>query len=104
MKKQTFADFIRDIEAEAQAEGPAATAQLEALRQRYQLAGQLAVLRKRRKLSQPALAKRSGVQQADISKIERGLANPTEETLVRLAGALGARLALVDRKKRIAVA
>jgi len=46
------------------------------------------------KLSQPGLAKLAAVQQADISRIERGLGNPTSETLTRIANALGMRLTL----------
>jgi transcriptional regulator with XRE-family HTH domain len=42
------------------------------------------------RLSQPALALRSGVSQATISAIERGVNNkPTWESVVRLAKALG---------------
>ncbi len=104
MKKTTFAEFIKDIEAEARAEGPEAEAQIAVMRQRYFRGGQLALLRKRQKLSQPALAKRSGVEQADISRIERGLGNPTEETLSRLGRALGVRLAFVDKKNHVLTA
>ena len=46
-------------------------------------------------LSQRELAERSGVRQADISRIERGTGNPTEATLQRLAEALDRRLQLV---------
>lgn len=46
-------------------------------------------------LSQRELAERSGVRQADISRIERGAGNPTEATLQRLASALDKRLELV---------
>jgi XRE family transcriptional regulator, regulator of sulfur utilization len=46
-------------------------------------------------LSQRALSERSGVRQADISRIERGAGNPTESTLQRLASALEKRLELV---------
>ena len=45
-------------------------------------------------LSQRELAERSGVRQADISRIERGTGNPTEATLQRLAEALDRRLQL----------
>jgi transcriptional regulator with XRE-family HTH domain len=37
------------------------------------------------------------MDQGDISRIERGSANPTEKTLIRIADALGAELKLVDR-------
>lgn len=49
-------------------------------------------------LSQPQLATRSGVQQADISRIERGLGNPTRDTLLKLADALEMRLVLQPKK------
>jgi ribosome-binding protein aMBF1 (putative translation factor) len=104
MKKPTFAEFIREVEAEAHAEGPEAIAQLEVMRQRYYLGSQIAMLRKRQKLTQPALAKRSGLEQADISRIERGSSNPTEDTLARLGRALGVRLAFVDKKNKVAAA
>jgi XRE family transcriptional regulator, regulator of sulfur utilization len=45
--------------------------------------------------SQRELSERSGVRQADISRIERGAGNPTEATLQRLAAALEKRLELV---------
>jgi transcriptional regulator with XRE-family HTH domain len=48
-----------------------------------------------RGLSQRELSERSGVRQADISRIERGAGNPTEATLQRLASALEKRLELV---------
>ena len=60
------------------------------------LGRQLAELRTRHHLSQGQLAARASVQQSDISRIERGLGNPTTETLVRLASALDARLTLVS--------
>ena len=47
------------------------------------------------RLSQNELAMRAGSRQADVSQIERGVGNPTKETLDRLAKALGRRLALV---------
>lgn len=46
-------------------------------------------------LTQRQLSQRSGVRQADISRIERGAGNPTESTLLRLADALERHLALV---------
>ena len=38
------------------------------------------------------LASKSGVDQSDISKIERGVANPSLSTLNRLAQAMGMEL------------
>jgi DNA-binding XRE family transcriptional regulator len=104
MKKPTFAEFMRAVEAEARAEGPEAVAQLELLRVRYFIGGQVALLRQQHKLTQPALAKRSGVTQADISRIERGSLNATADTLAKLGRAMGVRLAFVDKKKRVVAA
>ncbi len=43
-------------------------------------------------LSQQELARRTGITQADISKIENGNANPSIKTLKRLANGLGRKL------------
>ena len=43
-------------------------------------------------LTQKQLAQRSGVSQANISKIENGNSHPSLSTLKRIAGALGKRL------------
>lgn len=45
--------------------------------------------RERSGLSQARIAELADVQQADLSRIERGLGNPTSATLGRLARALG---------------
>lgn len=43
-------------------------------------------------LSQKELADMTGIDQSDISKIERGVANPSVSTLERIARALGGQL------------
>lgn len=43
-------------------------------------------------ISQKELAELTGIDQSDISKIERGVANPSVNTLNRIAVALGAKL------------
>ena len=53
------------------------------------LGRQLAETRKLAHLTQPQLA-----QQADISRIEHGLGNPTRDTLDKLADALGMEIVL----------
>lgn len=45
-------------------------------------------------LSQKQLAALSGIDQSDISKIERGVANPSVATLDRIASALGGKLTI----------
>ncbi len=50
--------------------------------------------RKKKKITQVQLAEASGVTQADISRIEKGTANPSLRTLKRLAEGMGMRLKL----------
>ena len=47
-----------------------------------------------RGLSQKQLAAATGIDQSDISKIERGIANPSVSTLERIAKALDGHLAI----------
>lgn len=84
-----FEQLMADIEAEAQAVGPDAVAQMEAYRDQFRLASEIITLRLEANLTQKQLADRSGVQQADISRIERGEIAPTGPTFGRLAHALG---------------
>jgi len=90
-----FDEFIAELEAEARAEGPEAVAELEAFRLHYSLARQLAARRRARHLTQTQLSERTGIDQAEISRIERGLANPTTATLGALTRALGVDVRLV---------
>lgn len=45
-------------------------------------------------LSQKELSAETGIDQSDISKIERGISNPTVETLGRIAAALDGELVI----------
>lgn len=58
----------------------------------YLLAYSLASARERVHLTQKQLAEKTGIYQADISKIERGIGNPSLSTLKRLADGLGMEL------------
>jgi DNA-binding XRE family transcriptional regulator len=66
----------------------------------YKLAAAFMEIRARRGLTQVELAQLADVSQADISRIERGSANPTEHTLIKIADALGAELTLEPKIKR----
>ena len=94
----SFEDFMRELEAEAEAEGPDAVAQLEAFRLHFSLARQLAERRREQHLTQKQLAALSGIDQAEISRIERGQSNPTTATLGALARALSVDVRLVPVK------
>ena len=91
-----FEQLLNDIEAEAHAEGPAAVAELRAFDERFRLASELLGARKAAHFSQKTLADRSGVQQAEISKIERGEVVPTLTTMSKLLQPLGHRLAIIE--------
>lgn len=97
-----FEQLMRDIESEAQAEGPAAVAELAALDTRFALASQLLQLRKQMGVTQKQLATASGINQAEISRIERGEINPTVLTLARLLRPLGSRLSIAPAERQAA--
>jgi transcriptional regulator with XRE-family HTH domain len=95
-----FDELMKDIEEEARRAGPKAMAQYAAAGATHRLARQIFDLRKAAGLTQRQLAAKSGVQQADISRIEAGDANPTLATIAALAYALGAELALEPSRPR----
>lgn len=53
------------------------------------LAYQLLLAREKNNMTQKELAEKTGIYQADISKLERGLGNPSLSTLKRLADGMG---------------
>ena len=59
----------------------------------------VAQLRKERALTQKELAERTGINQADISKLENGTRNPSLKLLKRLADGMGMDLKLVFTPK-----
>lgn len=65
----------------------------------HKLATNLIEAREERHMTQRQLAEVCGVYQADISKIERGLANPSISTLNRLAEAMNMELNVVFVRK-----
>ena len=97
---QKFKAFIKDLESEARREGPAAVAELAALDAHFRFAAELLSLRTERGLTQRQLAAKSGIPQADISRIEAARGNPTLATVSSLARALGAKLHLVPNRRR----
>ena len=80
---------------------PGRMADLEAFRRRYELASTLLTLRHKRGLTQQELARVSGVQQSEISRIESGRGNPTWQTMDQLATALGVQLGFVVPRKTV---
>jgi DNA-binding XRE family transcriptional regulator len=99
-----FEKLMDEIEEEARRGGPKAIAEFAAFGAYARLAREVFELRKAAGLTQRQLAAKSGVQQADISRIEVGDANPTLATIAALAYALGAQVtfARAARGKRTA--
>jgi len=91
MQRQPSNDFdalLDVIDAEAAAEGPAATQDLRALQVKYRLINLLIERRRALHWTQKHLSAQSGIGQAEISKIERGRKSPTLDTYTRLVMAL----------------
>lgn len=95
-----FDDYIREVEEKAKADGSEATARWDAFNTHFAMAREVRELRKERHLTQKQLAAASGINQAEISRIERGQTNPTASTLAALLAPLGARLGVVKREAR----
>lgn len=95
----SFDEYIGDVEQRAKANGPEALARWEALNAHYAMAREVRDLRRRRKLTQKQLSAASGVGQSEISRIERGQANPTAGTLAALLASLDARLGIITREQ-----
>jgi ribosome-binding protein aMBF1 (putative translation factor) len=73
---------------------PEFKAEWEAQEPEFQLIKAMLDARTEQNLSQRQLSERTGITQADICKIESGEANPTLQTLKRLAAGLGMTLEL----------
>lgn len=74
---------------EKQLEDPEFKAEWEALQPELSLVQAMIDARKVSGLTQKELSERTGIAQADISKLENGNANPSLRTLQRLAAGMG---------------
>lgn len=81
---------------------PEGRVQAEIFNAGAKLAGDVLRLRKARGLSQVQLAEITGIDQGDISRIERGLSNATEVTYEKIAAALGGEMRMVEREAALA--
>ena len=75
----------------------------EALEPEYIIMRAMIEARREEGLTQKELSERSGITQADISRLENGNANPSIRTLQRLANAMGKTLKIefVDPKEAV---
>jgi len=92
--KRDYDSIVTDRAARV---APHAAARREVFERAYDIAVQVIALRERHGLTQQQLAERCGIDQGDISRIERGSTSPTARTLQRIADALDADLRLVAR-------
>lgn len=83
----TYEDFRNE-----QLKDPELKAEYEALEPEFAIIQALIDARKESGLTQKELSARTGIAQADISKLEHGTANPSLRTLQRLAAGMGRRL------------
>ena len=72
-----------------QLQRPSFMAEWDALQPELTIAQAMLDARKESGLTQKQLSERTGIAQADISKLERGNANPSLRTLQRLAAGMG---------------
>jgi DNA-binding XRE family transcriptional regulator len=90
---RTLDDYLKDS---GRAKSPGVVPARAVFDQAYGIARQIVELRAQHQLTQIELAERTGLPQAQISRIERGVVSPTSITLVKIADALGADLCLVE--------
>lgn len=82
-----FEDFLNE-----QLKDPKVKKEYDALEAKYALIESIILARKEKNLTQKELSQLTGITQADLSKIENGNANPSLNTLLKLAKGLGKKL------------
>ena len=82
-----FNDFLAE-----ELKNPEFKAEYDALEPEFAIIQAIIDARKESGLTQKELSEKTGIAQADISKLERGNANPSLRTLKRLAAGLGRTL------------
>lgn len=73
---------------------PEVKAEYDALEAEYDIIKALIQVRHEQNMTQKQLAEKTGITQADISRIENGTRNPSLEMIKRLAKGLGLQLKL----------
>ena len=74
---------------------PAVKAELEKLAIEHEVARQIIKFRLSKKMTQAELADKAGLKQAYVARLESGTANPTLESITKVATVLGKRIKLV---------
>ena len=84
-----FNDFLNE-----QLQDPEVRAEYEALEPEFSIMQAMIDARKSSGMTQKQLSEKTGIAQADISKLESGSANPSLRTLQRLAAGMGMRITI----------
>ncbi len=87
-----FDDFLKE-----QLQDSEIRKEFEALQPEHAVIQAMIDARRKSGLTQKELSERTGIAQGDISKLERGNANPSIRTLQRLAAGMGLTLKLEFR-------
>lgn len=85
-----FNDYLNE-----QMKDPAFKEEWDALEPEFSIMQAMIDARKASGLTQKQLSERTGIAQADISKLESGNANPSLKTLQRLAAGMGMKVKVV---------
>lgn len=80
---------------EKKLQNPEFKKEYDALESEFDIIQAMIDARKQSGLTQKELAERTGINQADISKLENGTANPSIRTLRRLADGMGMKMKLI---------
>lgn len=75
-----------------QMKDPDFVAEYEAMRPEYEAIRAVIAARLESRMTQKELAKKTGIRQSNISRIESGVSSPTIDTLARIAAGLGKQL------------
>lgn len=86
-KLKKFDDFLAE-----QLQDPNLKAEYDALEPEFSIMQAVLKARISNGLTQKQLSERTGISQADISRLESGAASPSVKTLVRVADALGMKV------------
>ena len=98
-----------DMFVEKQLQNPEVRTEYDSLEPEFAIIQAIIDARKNTGLTQKQLSERTGIAQGDISRLENGNANPSLETLKRLAAAMDMTLKIEfspsfkDNKERVAL-
>ena len=83
-------DFFRYVEQ--QLENPEFKEEWDSSKPEYELMRLLVLARSKNKMTQAELARKTGIRQSNISRIENGKCSPNLDTLIKLAKGLNKKI------------